>query len=182
MKDIIKRILRETFDEVIKCFNCGWSWKKSESDKKDLYLCHKCGYDNSSEYKNNNDRDHSSAGVLIKCLNTDRVFLMLRNDIIPTWSLVSGHIDDGETPLECLNREVVEELSIDPSQITFKKVKEYVSKNKVFHYYVGFTYDEFKPKLNNENLKCGWFSKNNIPHPLYDKMEEKLKQIWQISR
>lgn len=28
------------------CSNCGWSWGTSESDIDDLYICHKCGYDN----------------------------------------------------------------------------------------------------------------------------------------
>jgi hypothetical protein len=38
--------LNESEDKVIKCKNCGWDWKESESEKEDLYLCHKCGYDN----------------------------------------------------------------------------------------------------------------------------------------
>ncbi len=38
--------LNEGEDKKIKCKNCGWSWKESESEKDDLYLCHKCGYDN----------------------------------------------------------------------------------------------------------------------------------------
>lgn len=33
-------------DNKITCKNCGWSWKESESKKEDLYLCHKCGYNN----------------------------------------------------------------------------------------------------------------------------------------
>lgn len=38
--------LNESEDKTIKCKNCGWTWKESESEKSDLYLCHKCGYDN----------------------------------------------------------------------------------------------------------------------------------------
>ena len=38
--------LNESKDKTIKCKNCGWSWKESESKKEDLYLCHKCGYNN----------------------------------------------------------------------------------------------------------------------------------------
>ena len=26
---------------------CGWSWNKSDSSKKDMYICHQCGKDNS---------------------------------------------------------------------------------------------------------------------------------------
>jgi hypothetical protein len=39
--------LDESKDKTIKCRNCGWHWKKSQSKKEDLYLCHKCGYNTS---------------------------------------------------------------------------------------------------------------------------------------
>lgn len=38
--------LNESEDKTIKCEKCGWSWKESESEKDDLYLCHKCGHNN----------------------------------------------------------------------------------------------------------------------------------------
>lgn len=31
---------------------CGWSWNKSDSSKKDMYVCHECGRDNSNNMKN----------------------------------------------------------------------------------------------------------------------------------
>jgi hypothetical protein len=31
---------------------CGWSWNKSDSNKKDMYICHECGRDNSNNMKN----------------------------------------------------------------------------------------------------------------------------------
>jgi len=31
----------------IVCIGCGWSWDKEESEKDDIYICHKCGTDNS---------------------------------------------------------------------------------------------------------------------------------------
>jgi len=30
----------------VTCSSCGWSWNKSDSSKKDLYVCHQCGKDN----------------------------------------------------------------------------------------------------------------------------------------
>jgi hypothetical protein len=30
----------------VKCSGCGWSWNKSNSSKKDMYVCHQCGKDN----------------------------------------------------------------------------------------------------------------------------------------
>ena len=35
----------------VKC-TCGWSWNKSDSSKKDMYVCHECGRDNSNNMKN----------------------------------------------------------------------------------------------------------------------------------
>jgi hypothetical protein len=31
---------------------CGWSWNKSDSSVKDMYVCHQCGRDNSNNMKN----------------------------------------------------------------------------------------------------------------------------------
>jgi hypothetical protein len=35
----------------VKC-TCGWSWNKSDSSKKDMYVCHECGRDNSNNMQN----------------------------------------------------------------------------------------------------------------------------------
>ena len=47
--------LNEIEDQTIECEKCGWRWKASQSDPSDLYICHKCNFDNS--YKYNNDLD-----------------------------------------------------------------------------------------------------------------------------
>ena len=54
MKNYIKKLLRETLDKIIKCKSCGWSWKESESSPEDLYICHKCGFDNEPYYVDKN--------------------------------------------------------------------------------------------------------------------------------
>ena len=38
-------------DKDIECHNCGWEWDKKDSEKFDMYVCHKCGFDNSGFYK-----------------------------------------------------------------------------------------------------------------------------------
>ena len=38
-------------DSKVKC-TCGWSWNKSDSSAKDMYICHECGRDNSNNMKN----------------------------------------------------------------------------------------------------------------------------------
>ena len=34
----------------IRCINCGWEWNKKDSELWDMYVCHKCGFDNKSFY------------------------------------------------------------------------------------------------------------------------------------
>lgn len=34
----------------IKCI-CGWEWESKDSEKSDVFVCHKCNHDNSSKYK-----------------------------------------------------------------------------------------------------------------------------------
>jgi len=34
-------------NQVIICKNCSWSWRKEDSNPDDMYVCHKCGFDNS---------------------------------------------------------------------------------------------------------------------------------------
>lgn len=49
-------------DEKIVCKRCHWSWKVKDGGD-DLFVCHKCNYDNSSYYqKSNFEGDLSSGG------------------------------------------------------------------------------------------------------------------------
>jgi hypothetical protein len=34
----------------IRCINCGWEWDKKDSEAFDMYVCHKCGFDNTTFY------------------------------------------------------------------------------------------------------------------------------------
>jgi ADP-ribose pyrophosphatase YjhB (NUDIX family) len=94
------------------------------------------------------------AGVLINCEETNRVLLLLRNDELPTWSLVSGVMENDENAIECLKREIKEELSINSDLIKLNKVnvEMFNDKNMEFHYYKGNVKKEFLPKLNSENI------------------------------
>lgn len=185
MKALIKNLLRETINDFkITCDNCGWSWKSSESDKSDLYVCHKCGHDNEPAYDderlNESQEEQKVAGVLIKCLKTGRVLLLLRNDPNPKWALMSGGMDEGEHPVDTLIREIGEELSINAEgliQFQYDREEFIPEKNRRFYYYKGFTMSEFVPKLDNENLDYGWFSKEKIPTPLYKGLAEKITRI-----
>ena len=126
--------------------------------------------------------DRIAAGVLVKCIETDRILLLLRNDNADepnTWALVGGGIDDGENVLEGLKREVKEEMSIDPDIIEYEFInKNYIKeKNMDFHYYVGVVSDEFIPTLDEENLDYRWCDKNDLPSPLYPGLINNINKI-----
>ena len=189
MKTLIKKLLRESFyveikDKDIVCDNCGWGWNKKDSKKSDLYICHECGHDNEPPYDdetlNESEGEQQVAGVLIKCIKTGRIFLLHRNDPSPKWALMSGGMDEGEKPIDTLIREIGEELSIDAQSLIkfeYDRTEHIPEKNRVFHYYKGFTMSEFIPKLDHENLDYGWFPKNKIPTPLYKGLAEKITRI-----
>ena len=42
----LKKIIEAVVDGDVICDNCGWSWELSDGGD-DLYMCHKCGHDNS---------------------------------------------------------------------------------------------------------------------------------------
>ncbi len=48
----------------VKC-TCGWSWDKSNSSKKDMYICHECGRDNSNNMKNGGDILQAQVGKVV---------------------------------------------------------------------------------------------------------------------
>jgi hypothetical protein len=56
MKDLIRRVIKETVENgKVICDECGWSWDISKGGD-DMYICHKCGHDNTPKSQSNLDR------------------------------------------------------------------------------------------------------------------------------
>ena len=56
MKDLIRKIIKETVENgKVICDECGWSWDMSKGGD-DMYICHKCGHDNTPKSQSNLDR------------------------------------------------------------------------------------------------------------------------------
>lgn len=85
IKPMIKALLREALDKTITCKKCGWHWKKSESDKKDLYICHECGNDNSPKKKSINEailnKTDKDLKKIADFVNFAKDFLDINDDI-----------------------------------------------------------------------------------------------------
>lgn len=128
-----------------------------------------------------------AAGVLIKCIETDRILLLLRaeGEHSNRWAMISGGIDKGEEVLAGLKREIREETQINAdnpeTKIDFKFIKKIVNtnKNSEFYYYQGFTNREFLPKLDHENHDYMWCSKDDLPSPLYPGLIDKINKIYE---
>ena len=83
-KTLIKTLLREALDKTITCQKCDWSWKESESAKSDLYVCHKCGHDNSPKKSLNESvmrNDKVDAKKVADFVNFAKQYLGIDDDI-----------------------------------------------------------------------------------------------------
>ena len=62
----------------ITCKNCGWQWNTSDSEEYDKYVCHKCGFDNTTFYTSIPVNNYSKGGeTKTKSPNYLKMFLDL---------------------------------------------------------------------------------------------------------
>ena len=179
MKKKLVRRLAKMYQEEIENFKTGKEKKSKESADSVVAenQVRKIIRETMSEISG---RKKIAAGVLVKCVSTESVFLMLRNDSVPKWSLISGGIEGSDVSIiSGLKREIAEETQINPSLIDFKfiGIENSPDNNVEFHYYEGTVEEEFIPTIDYENLEYGWFSIYNLPTPLYPGIQEKINKI-----
>lgn len=116
------------------------------------------------------EHSHIGCGALIYCKLTKRYLFLLRNQKkhAGSWGLVGGGVNINETPIEALQREIIEEIG----PITFEKIiplEKFTSENNNFEYhtYVIPVEKEFVPELNNEHKGYAWTCINDHPKPLH---------------
>jgi 8-oxo-dGTP pyrophosphatase MutT (NUDIX family) len=112
-----------------------------------------------------------SVGALIYAIKTKRYLFLLRNGakFDGTWGLVGGRVEEGETPINALLREMHEEIGgviKDPKIIPIEK---YTSGDNKFIYHTFITpiEDEFMPELNSEHRGYCWVALEDKPKPLH---------------
>lgn len=125
--------------------------------------------------------NRASVGIL-RTKDGEKYLLLLRpkddDTIKDKWTFVAGTIDEGETPLETIKREVGEELQFDSNKIIFTYIGKGISNsNTELHYFIG-TMDEEVPILNDENVDWGWFRINKLPNKMFDEAEKILKTLF----
>lgn len=100
--------------------------------------------------------------------NNNKILLLKRADVpeiwMPDkWALIGGEVENRETPLNAVKREVKEETDLDINNI-FKSFT--IEKNGVFEYIYVCRYDgeDIDVKLNFEHTKYGWYDVNEIEY------------------
>ena len=116
----------------------------------------------------------TAAGVVFLAKDTGRCFLQLRNSdkrFKHTWGFWGGILEGSETPYECIQRELEEEIGFVPELQKLNPIDVFQSKDKKFYYY-SFVYvvdKEFQPpKLNGESAGYAWVDIGTWPQPLHN--------------
>jgi len=112
---------------------------------------------------------NAGAGGVFYSKETKKFLLAYRSKYVNephTWGVWGGAIDENETPVEAMKREVREETGYTGA---YKLVPSFVYKKGNFKYYnyVIVVDKEFKPRLDWEAEKYGWFSIDDFPTPLH---------------
>ena len=115
----------------------------------------------------------TAAGVVFLAKDTGRCLLQLRNSdkrFKKTWGFWGGMIERGETPYECIQRELEEEIGFVPELKKLNPIDVYQSKDRNFYYYsfVAVVDNEFIPKLNGESAGYAWVDIGVWPQPLHN--------------
>lgn len=139
------------------------------------------------------DRPLIGAGALIYCRATHRYLFLLRNGThAGSWGLVGGKIEQNETVVQGLTREIAEELGGFISDAKLIPIEKFTSDNKNFEYhtYVIKVDAEFTPLLNNEHRGFCWVPLDDYPRPLhpgvwrtfkFSSVVDKLRTIEQLN-
>lgn len=111
-------------------------------------------------------QDKKRSGCSVLFLNRHRQILLLLRDDIPSipypgmWDLPGGHMDPGETPEQCIRREMMEEMSLELDPLHFFKKTEFES-----HYeHTFWTPADFDPvDINLMEGQCvRWFTRKEL--------------------
>jgi 8-oxo-dGTP pyrophosphatase MutT (NUDIX family) len=132
----------------------------------------------------------NAVGAWFYSINTQRYLYLLRNDPRHpnTWGLPGGKIESGETLIEAMQRECIEELGFVPAYIKLVPLEKFTSADQGFCYHTFFcTVDsEFIPILNDEHIGYAWIKSGTWPKPMhpglwstinFDAVKEKIQSI-----
>jgi 8-oxo-dGTP pyrophosphatase MutT (NUDIX family) len=132
-------------------------------------------------------------GTLIYAKNTKRYLFLLRNKTrySGSWGIAGGKVEENETVINALVREIREEIGVDYTNHKFIPLETFTSDNRKFIYYtfLATVNEEFVPQLNSEHRGYCWVELNDYPRPLhpglwrsfsFDIVKKKIKTLESI--
>lgn len=128
-----------------------------------------------------------AAGVFFYSSHTNRyLYLMRADDRSVTWGIPGGKIEEGETLVEGIERECVEELGFFDPSFKLVPIQKFVNHSFTYHTFFCNAGEEFVPHLNDEHTGYAWVKSGQYPKPLHpglfttvniDIVTEKLRQL-----
>jgi 8-oxo-dGTP diphosphatase len=99
--------------------------------------------------------------------NKKQVLLFLRDDVpdIPyqnMWDVPGGHVEDNETPSQCIVREMKEEMDIDLADFEFFSVEEF--EDRIEHTFWKMDNLNIDKITLTEGQRLKWFSEDEVKH------------------
>ena len=78
---------------------------------------------------------------------------------------VGGKVEQGETPIQAAIRECKEEIGVEPINVTWRGVIEFINDGSVYSYVHVFIADDYKGEIREtDEAKPEWFPINKIPY------------------
>lgn len=112
-----------------------------------------------------------NAGALVYCTSSKRYLFLLRTGLKHdgTWGIVGGRVEDNESIISGLYREITEEIGMDFSKQKIVPVEKFTSDRKNFEYHTFLITvpHEFVPILNDEHRGYCWVPLTDYPKPLH---------------
>jgi 8-oxo-dGTP pyrophosphatase MutT (NUDIX family) len=110
----------------------------------------------------------NAAGVFFYSSSTNRYLYLLRSDKNnTTWSIPGGKVEKGETLLEGVERECVEEMGFFDPEMKLIPIQKFTNGNFVYNTFFCQVKEEFIPILNDEHLGYAWVEHGLYPKPLH---------------
>ena len=129
-----------------------------------------------------------SGGVFFYAQHTKRFLYLLRNDPrnVGNWGIPGGKIEEGETLLDGVTRECMEEIGYFPENAKLVPIQKFINNKFVYHTFFCKIENEFIPILNDEHSGYSWIDYEHYPKPMhpglfntinFDVVQDKLKEL-----
>jgi len=120
-----------------------------------------------------------AAGCIFYSIATNKYLIAHRSNMVEepgTWGTWGGAMDNNETPMQAVSREIHEETGYN-GKVDLKHIWTFQhSSGFKYHNYVAIVPNEFVPTMNWETQGYAWVSLNDLPKPIHSGLAKFLQQ------